>query len=222
MRKGKKAKPERVLLAIVAEGFLSRFSFGIINVALPLYAHRVLGMGATEIGFLISLNTMVALLFKPTMGALADRFGLKLSLNVAVLLRSAVTLLLAVATVPWQLFAARSVHGLSISLRDPVIGALIAEHGGKKRIAQTFAWYQTAKSVAGNAGKALAPMLVIAFSNNYSLVYLVAFAMSLLPIFVVMRYVRDPLAASGISAVSVAAAEKQERKAAEAASGSRT
>jgi len=216
MRKGKKAKPERVLLAIVAEGFLSRFSFGIINVALPLYAHRVLGMGATEIGFLISLNTMVALLFKPTMGALADRFGLKLSLNVAVLLRSAVTLLLAVATVPWQLFAARSVHGLSISLRDPVIGALIAEHGGKKRIAQTFAWYQTAKSVAGNAGKALAPMLVIAFSNNYSLVYLVAFAMSLLPIFVVMRYVRDPLAASGISAVSVAAAEKQERKAAEA------
>ena len=168
-------------------------SFGVINVALPLYAHRELGMSVGQIGFLISLNTIVALLFKPVMGALADRFGLKRSLNVSVLLRSAVTLLLAAAAVPWQLFAARSVHGLSISLRDPVIGALIAEHGGKKRIAQTFAWYQTAKSVAGNAGKALAPLLLIAFSSNFALVYLVAFALSLLPIFVVMRYVRDPL-----------------------------
>ena len=213
MRK-RKPNPERVLLAIVAEGFLSRLSFGVINVALPLYADRQLGMSAGQIGVLISLNTMVALLFKPVMGALADRFGLKRSLNVSVLLRSAVTLLLAAATVPWQLFAARSVHGLSISLRDPVIGALIAEHGGKKRIAQTFAWYQTAKSVAGNAGKALAPLLIIAFSSNFALVYLVAFALSLLPIFVVMRYVRDPLPASGISAVSVAAAEQRERKAA--------
>jgi MFS family permease len=215
MRRRKKVNPERVLLAIVAEGFLSRLSFGVINVALPLYAHQELGMSLGEIGFLISLNTVVALLFKPVMGALADRFGLKRSLNVSVALRSAVTLLLAVATAPWQLFAARSVHGLSISMRDPVIGALIAEHGGKKRIAQTFAWYQTAKSVAGNAGKALAPMLLLAFGSSFSLVYLVAFALSLLPIFVVARYVRDPLPASGISAVGVAAAEQRERKAAQ-------
>ena len=95
-----RANPERVLLAIVAEGFLSRLSFGVINVALPLYADRQLGMSTGQIGLLISLNTMVALLFKPVMGALADRFGLKRSLNVSVLLRSAVTLLLAVGDRP--------------------------------------------------------------------------------------------------------------------------
>jgi len=209
MRRKRPVNGERVLLAIVAEGCLSRLSFGVINGALPLYAHRELGMSLGQIGFLISLNTIVALAFKPVMGAVADRVGLKRSLNAAVVLRSAVTLLLAVATAPLQLFAARAVHGLSISLRDPVIGALIAEHGGKKRIAQSFAWYQTAKSVAGNAGKALAPLLIAASAGNFGVVYLAAFGMSLLPIVVVARYVRDPLPASRVSAVGVQLAERK-------------
>ena len=207
---------QRVLFAIVAEGFLSRLSFGVINVALPLYMHRELGMSVAQIGFVISLNTIVAMLFKPVMGSLADRFGLKRSLSVSVTLRSAVTLLLAAASTPLQIYAARSVHGLSVALRDPVVGALIAEHGGKKRIAQTFAWYQTAKSAAGNLGKAMAPTLLLASGENFTFVYLVAFAMSMLPIVVVLRYVRDPPPFSAVSAVGVAAAEAKEKKAAEA------
>src|SRR5918993_2554163 len=175
MARGPVVNSQRVLFAIVAEGFLSRLSFGVINVALPLYMHRELGMGLAQIGFVISLNTIVAMLFKPVMGSLADRFGLKRSLSVSVTLRSVVTLLLAAATTPLQIYAARSVHGLSVALRDPVVGALIAEHGGKKRIAQSFAWYQTAKSVAGNVGKALAPMLLVASGTNFTFVYLVAF-----------------------------------------------
>jgi MFS family permease len=208
---------EGALLAIVAEGFLSRLSFGVINVALPLYAHRKLGLSFTEVGLLISLNTIVAIVLKPIMGGLADRFGFKRSLNVAVVLRSVVTLLLAIAAVPWQLFAARSVHGVSIALRDPVVGALIAEHGGKKRIAQSFAWYQTAKSVAGNAGKALAPMLLVLSAGNFTFVYLVAFALSALPIIVVMLWVRDPLPGSRVSVVGMAVEKKHATKAAKAA-----
>lgn len=206
-------RSDHALLAIVAEGFLSRLSFGMLNVALPLYAGRKLGMSFSEVGFLISLNTIVAIVFKPSMGALADRIGLKRSLNIAVVLRSAVTILLAIATVPWQLFAARSVHGVSIALRDPVIGALIAEHGGKKRIAQSFAWYQTAKSVAGNAGKALAPALLVASGGNFTFVFLVAFALSALPVAVTMLWVRDPLPGSHVSVVGMATQAKlAERK----------
>ena len=99
-------------------------------------------------------------------------------------------------------------HGVSVALRDPVVGALIAEHGGKKRIAQSFAWYQTAKSVAGNAGKALAPMLLIAFSNDYSLVFLAATLLSAIPIIVVVLYVRDPPRDSRMSAVAVVAEDR--------------
>src|SRR3712207_2493499 len=84
------------LVAIVAEGFLSRLSFGIISFALPLYAYR-LGLSLTEIGLLTSLNLVVALALKAGMGWAADRFGLKRSFAFAIGLRSLVALLLAFA-----------------------------------------------------------------------------------------------------------------------------
>jgi MFS family permease len=204
----------RALVAIVVEGFLSRLSFGVLNVALPLYAAQELGMGLSEIGLLLSLNTIVAIVLKPLMGSVADRIGLKLTLNVAVVLRSVVTVLLALAAVPWQVFAARSVHGVSIALRDPVVGALIAEYGGKKRIAQSFAWYQTAKSVAGNAGKALAPALLVLTGGDFGLVFLAAFALSALPVAVVALWVRDPPPGSAVSVIAVAGQAKAASRAA--------
>jgi len=192
------------LLAIVAEGFFSRLSFGLVTFALPLYAFERFGLSLAQVGFLASFNMIVAIALKPLMGGLADRFGLKLSLNVSIALRSVVTLLLAVAATPWQLFTARGVHGVSVSMRDPAIGALLAEHGGKKQIAQSFAWYQTAKTFAGNASKIASGVLLTLTANNYSLVFLVAFALSLVPLLVVVLYVREPAALPGIERVSAA------------------
>jgi MFS family permease len=179
------------LLAIVGEGFFSRLSFGLISFALPLYAYR-LGLSLTAIGFLLSLNLVVALALKPVMGAAADRFGRKLSFTTAIVLRSVVSLLLVFATLPWHLFATRSLHGISISMRDPAANTLIAEHGGKKAIASAFAWYQTAKSLAGILGKSAAGILLAVSASNFSLVFAVAFVLSLLPLVLVVRYVSEP------------------------------
>jgi MFS family permease len=186
----KPKRPDPALLAIVGEGFLSRLSFGLISFALPLYAYR-LGLSLTTIGFLASLNLLVALLLKPLMGAAADRFGRKLSFTISIALRSLVSLLLAFATLPWHLFATRTVHGVTISIRDPAVNTLIAEHGGTKAVAASFAWYQTAKSVAGSLGKSAAGLLLAISASNFSLVFGIAFGLSLLPIFLVVRYVRD-------------------------------
>ena len=178
------------LLAIIVEGFFSRLSFGLITFALPLYAHH-LGLSITEIGFLVSLNLAVALALKPAMGWIADRFGLKRSLTAAIGLRSLVALLLAFAGSPWQLYAIRTVHGMSISIRDPAVNALIAVHGGKKTIASAFAWYQTAKTVAGSVGKAVAGILLTLTASNFSLVFLVAALLSVLPVYLVVRYIQE-------------------------------
>jgi MFS family permease len=178
------------LLAIVAEGFFSRLSFGLISFALPLYAYR-LGLSLTAIGFLLSLNLVVALALKPVMGAAADRFGRKLSFTTAIVLRSVVSLLLVFATVPWHLFATRSLHGISISMRDPAANTLIAEHGGKKAVASAFAWYQTAKSLAGILGKSAAGILLALSASSFSLVFAVAFVLSIVPVLLVVRYVSE-------------------------------
>jgi MFS family permease len=178
------------LLAIVAEGFLSRLSFGVISFALPLYAHH-LGLSLTEIGVLTSLNLAISLALQPMMGWAADRFGCKRSFNAAIGLRSLVALLLAFAGMPWHLYAIRTAHGLSKALRDPAANALIAEHGGKKAIASAFAWYATAKSVAGALGKAVAGILLTLTAANFSLVFLIAFVLSAFPILIVARFVQE-------------------------------
>lgn len=179
------------LVAIVAEGFLSRLAFGLVTFALPLYAFREFGLGLTEVGLLLSLNLAIAMVLKPLAGRIADRIGMRPSLVAAIGLRSLVPLGLAVAVVPWQLFAARAAHGISASLRDPAASVLIAEHGGEKAVASAFAWYQTAKTVAGSLGKAAAGVLLTATGSSFMIVFVVAGALSALPILVVLGFVRE-------------------------------
>lgn len=176
-------------IAIVSEGFLSRLSFGIISFALPIYAHR-LGMSLFEIGVLMTLNQVVAMVFKPAMGWIADRVGLKRSFTAAILIRSFIALSLAVAASPWQLYGIKAIHGGSKALRDPAANALIAEHGGKKAIASAFAWYHTAKIVAGSLGKAIAGVLLTATADNFPFAFNIAFWLSLLPLYSVIRYLK--------------------------------
>ena len=185
-----KRRPNLSLIAIVGEGLLSRLSFGLISFSLPLYA-RHLGMSLTEVGVLAALNSAVAVVLKPLLGWAADSFGLKRTYLVAISLRSLISLSLGFASAPWELFAIRSAHGLSMSLRDPSANALIAEHGGERNVASAFAWYQTARTVAGSVSRALAGILLTITAANYSLVFLIAFALSVLPLLVIGLYVQE-------------------------------
>lgn len=178
------------LIAIIAEGFSSRLSFGLISFILPLYAHH-LGLNLTQIGLLVSVNTIVAIALKPLTGWLSDRVGLKRIFVVSIFLRSLVALLNVFAIVPWQLYSIRTAHGLATSLRDPSSNALIADNGGEKAVASAFAWYQTAKSVAGSLGKALAGVLLALTAANYPLVFFISFLLSVLPLIVVVLFVKE-------------------------------
>jgi MFS family permease len=180
------------LLVIWAEGFLSRLSFGIISFALPIFAYKRLGLSLTQTGFLFSLNLIAEQLFKPLTGWVADRAGLKRTFTVAIALRSLVALLLAFASSPWQVYALRFYHGFTESLRDPSVSALIAENAKKKSVASAFAWYSTAKMSAGALGKALGGFLLALTVDNYSAVFLIAFALSLAPLLTVARYLKEP------------------------------
>jgi MFS family permease len=199
----RRPRVDPALAALVAEGFLSRLAFGLVTFALPLYAYQELGLGLGVIGLLLSFNLVVAVLLKPALGALVDRIGVKPSLTAAIGLRSIVSLLLVFAATPWQLFGIRGLHGVSIAARDPAAAVLLADRGGKTAVASAFAWYQTAKSLAGAVGKASAGLLLGLTASNFSLVFLVAFALSALPILVVARYVREP--ADGEQPVEAAA-----------------
>jgi MFS family permease len=187
----KRSRIDPALLAIVGEGLFSRMAFGVLSFALPLYA-RSLGLSLAQIGILLSLNSAVAIGCKPLLGWTADRFGPKRTLVVAVFLRSLVSLLLVFSSAPWQLFAIRSLHGVSMALRDPAASLLLAEpKKGKGGVASAFAWYQTAKTVAGSSSKAVAGILLGIIGARYPVLFLAGFVISSLPLYVVLRYVRE-------------------------------
>jgi len=168
--------------ALLLEGFTSRLSFGVLSFALPLYA-RDLGMSIASIGLLSAVAGVVSLALKPFTGAVADRWGVRRTLLCALTTRSVLCLAYVVATTPAQLFGLRGVHGVSDSVRDPAVHAMIAEYGDKASMASTFAWYQTAKTTAGALGKSVAGLL-LATAFGFPLAFAVAFALSLLPVFV--------------------------------------
>jgi len=187
------SKPPRLspeLLALIGEGFLSRLSFGLISFGLPLYAHH-LGMSLTSIGVLFSLNAITSVALKPYFGRLADRFGLKNSLSLSIGARSVLALLIAFSGSAWQLYAIRLLHGMIESLRDPSINALLAERGGEKTVASAFSWYFTARYTASALGKTAAGLLLAWTASNYMFVFLCAFVLSILPLYVVLRYVKQ-------------------------------
>src|SRR5438093_647468 len=165
------------LLALVAEGFIMRLGFGIITFALPLYARR-LGLSLAETGALLAVTGVMKVALKPGAGWLADRVGTKRGLVVALGLRSIVSFLFAFASVPWQLYTIRSIHGLSTSVRDPAVNALIAENADEKAMGSAFAWYFTAKSLASALGKAVAGSLLTLTASNFSAVFLITAAIS--------------------------------------------
>jgi MFS family permease len=177
--------------AVVTEGFLSRLSFGILGFALPLYAHA-LGMTLASIGLLLATNVIVSIVLRPAMGALIDRFGVRISYLAAVALRSLVVLLFVFANAPWQLFAIRALHGVAIALRDPAATTIIAGLGGKATVAQRFAWYQTAKTVAGSSGRFAAGVVLTLTLGSYPAVFAVAAALSALPLGVMIWRLRGP------------------------------
>lgn len=184
--------PTLPLLVLLAEGFLSRLSFGIISFALPLFAYRKLGLSLTETGLLFSLNLVAEQACKPVMGWVADRVGLKRTLVAGIAVRSLVALLLVFAAAPWQVYAIRLVHGLAESLRDPAVSVLIAENARRERTASAFAWYTTAKMSAGSVGQALGAALLALTVENYAPIFAVAFVLSLLPLVAVARYLTEP------------------------------
>ncbi|MDO5094731.1 MAG: MFS transporter [Propionibacteriaceae bacterium] len=186
------------LRVVVVEGFLSRLAFGIISFALPLYAYR-LGMSLDVIGILLATNTAVAVLLKPLMGMLIDRIGVRASYVVAVALRTCVVLSLVIASHPAHLFVARALHGVAIALRDPSSATVLTALGGKKAVAQRFAWYQTAKTVAGSAGGFVAGMLITFVAGDYGLVFEVSALLSGLPMILVLTGLRGP-EVSGLAA----------------------
>ncbi len=184
-----KSQGNPTLIAISAEGFLTRLGFSMVGFVLPLYALS-LGMSLSEVGFLYALRTATVFLVKPVMGWLADRWGRKRTLIAAVVLRCLMGLLFVFAFLPWHLYLLRVLHGAMTAARDPSAAALIAEHGNKQNMASAFAGYSTARDLGRSLGFGVAGLL-LHYTGSYRCVFFISFLTSCAALVTVFRYVRE-------------------------------
>lgn len=149
-----------VVLALMAEAFLSRISSGLIKTAVPLYALLVFGMKITSVMALVLVQNIVPLLLRPVFGTLADKYGKKRVFMISLVIRTLVSLLYVFATLP-LLFLISFIRGIADSAKGPSASAMIADHTDEKKIAQAYSWYTTTKSTSGGIGESLAVFALV-------------------------------------------------------------
>lgn len=149
-----------VVMALMAEAFLSRLSSGMIKTAVPLYALLVFGMNITSVMGLVLIQNIVPLLLRPVFGSMADKYGKKKVFLISLTIRTVVSVLYAIATLP-LLFIISAIRGIADSAKGPSASAMIADHTDEKNIAQAYSWYTTTKSTSGGIGEALAAFTLV-------------------------------------------------------------
>ncbi|MEP7269861.1 MAG: MFS transporter [Acidobacteriota bacterium] len=155
-----------VVIALMAEAFLSRVSGGLVKIGVPLYALLVFNLKISSVMGLVLIQNVVPLALRPLFGGMADRFGKKKIFVLSLVTRTVVSLLFAVANLP-LLFIASAIRGIADSAKGPSASAMIADHTDEKNIAKAYSWYTTTKSTSGSIGETLTiwllPVLLAVF-----------------------------------------------------------
>jgi pSer/pThr/pTyr-binding forkhead associated (FHA) protein/MFS family permease len=148
-----------VVIALMAEAFLSRVSGGLVKTAVPLFGLLVFGLKISSVMGLVLIQNIVPLLLRPLFGSLADKYGKKRIFVLSLVIRTLVSLLFAVANLP-LLFIASAIRGIADSAKGPSASAMIADHTDEKNIAKAYSWYTTTKSTSGSIGETIAVWLL--------------------------------------------------------------
>ncbi|MDX2033159.1 MAG: MFS transporter [Blastocatellia bacterium] len=156
-----------VVMALMAEAFLSRLSSGMIKTAVPLYALLVFGMKITSVMALVLVQNVVPLLMRPLFGSMADKYGKKKVFMISLTIRTLVGVLYAVASLP-VLYFVSVVRGIADSAKGPSASAMIADNTDEKNIAQAYSWYTTTKSTSGGIGEAVAAFVLTVLIAMYA------------------------------------------------------
>jgi DHA1 family multidrug resistance protein-like MFS transporter len=105
--------------------------YGMVMPIMPFYIEH-LGVGGTELGWLMATYSLMQLIFAPIWGALSDRYGRKPILSIGVLGYAITLLMFGLSTKFWMLFIARSLSGILSSATNPTAMAYISDNAPEK------------------------------------------------------------------------------------------
>jgi len=172
-------RPRLALTLVVTEGFLGRLTFGMVSFALPLYAFS-LGLSLAEIGLVVAVRTVVAIVLKPIAGTMADRVGVRAVYLAGTFARVLAAAVLLVVDDLVGLSAVRVLQGASAAGRDIASLSVIARDASQ-RIGTVYSWYSTAKHIGGVAGAAVAGGVLGITDGSFAPLFWLVLLLSALP-----------------------------------------
>lgn len=167
----KPAKEEQVKLItrdfvlIAVANFCMFTSFQMTNNGLPVYLAK---LNATdfEIGLVLTLMTLTALIIRPFAGLILDSFGRKGTLFAGLAIMLVTTICYAVFPLVAIILCLRIFHGIGWGMGSTGCSTMVADILPKPRFAEGMGWYALGTSLSGAIGPALSLVLIERVSSE--------------------------------------------------------
>ena len=177
-------------------GFVSMLmdiSSEMIHALLPLYLTVGLGASALVVGIIEGIAEATALIVKVFSGALSDRWRNRKGLTALGYGMAAVTKpLFAIAAGPGLVFTARFVDRIGKGIRGAPRDALIADITPKELRGAAFGLRQSLDTIGAFVGPLLAMALMLAWNDDFRMVFWVAVVPAMLSFGLVLFGVHEP------------------------------
>ena len=196
------ARPEKLwtgsFVAITIVNFFNFFAFNIMNTGMPIYV-SMLGASTVQVGLVITLLTVTALIVRPFTGIILDRFGRKGILVISIVFTAAITAAYLVFPIVGFILSLRLFHGIGWGFSSTATSTVASDILPKSRFAEGMGFFAMANSVAVAIAPALAielldsagaaPMIGISF-GSLAIAFVLAAAMKIPKIGCVPKTVR--------------------------------
>lgn len=153
---------------------------GTLNAFLPLFARDVLGLTASQLGWVFALQTVTTLATRPVMGMASDRIGRRSLIGVGLSVCSSAVWLVSVADGPPRLVMAVVLHAIGVAVTTAATSAFITDLAKGARFGTAHGVFGSIYDVGDALGPIAAGVLIAAlgYARTFQVMALVGFSMA--------------------------------------------
>jgi MFS family permease len=167
---------------------------GTLNAFLPLFAREVLGLSASQLGWLFGLQTLATVATRPFMGMVSDRIGRRSLIVSGLTMCSGAVWLVSRATGLPGLVAAVSLYAIGVAVTTAATSAFITDLSQRAQYGAAHGVFGTIYDVGDALGPIAAGLLVasVGYARMFQVMALVGVTMAVVFAFVSRgRHVAD-------------------------------
>lgn len=177
-------------VVISAVSFILRLGMAVMLTAVPLYDLSI-GFSKTSAGIMMTVYTMSALVLRPLVGYLVDRYGRKTILSISIVLYALSMVMIAFTKSLSMLYISQSLNGIAFSAYSVALTTMITDIVPESRLTEGLGYYGLTATVAQALGPTLALALIAGVGYQGNFLSVAAFCFLMLVPVLFIRYERE-------------------------------